>query len=359
MDLYRTLTSCNTASVSQLELTPRALALTSHLIQLNPSHFSVWQFRAHILLYSAQLDPPVQSGGRDGVLRAELRWLDALAHGNMKSYQVWQHRRLVVAALGDPDGELDFVAHNLARDAKNYHTWGYRQWLLAHFGGLDLPLSSEVASSVEGSRGAGCFPQLWNGELDYVDSLLRQDVRNNSAWNHRWFTNFARFGLTGNPTASLSLTHSRVQALQKTIRFEMGYAKASLASVPNNASAWNYLRALHTGVPVALSTPLTDTLAWVKTLISTPKEAEVDPSVDIMGSSPVGALEWCLDSIAERSSPTRAHPQAADPILDLEQAESLVRRLMVVDSVRKRYYAYRLKCIRRSLTNPAPLHHKP
>ena len=35
-----------------------------------------------------------------------------------------------------------------------------------------------------------CHPQeysLWDRELEYVDQLLEEDVRNNSAWNQRHF----------------------------------------------------------------------------------------------------------------------------------------------------------------------------
>lgn len=28
---------------------------------------------------------------------------------------------------------------------------------------------------------------LWDGELNYIDQLLEDDVRNNSAWNQRFF----------------------------------------------------------------------------------------------------------------------------------------------------------------------------
>ena len=327
MDLYRTLTVSNTSS--QIELSPRALALTAHLIKLNPSHFSVWQYRANILLHSPDLE-----ASRDDVLRAELGWLDELAHRNMKSYQVWQHRRLVVAALGDPSGELKFVADNLERDAKNYHTWGYRQWVLAHFGGLTIPESSQG----EGGRGAAQFAHLWDGEADYTDALLQTDVRNNSAWNHRWFIKFARYGLTGSATITTTLSHIDLDAMRNCIRFEKAYAKASLASVPNNASAWTYLRALHTALPAELTTPLSDELGWVKTLVSTPVEAQHDASVDTMGRSAVGALEWWLDCLAQQGGEER-----------LKEAEALVGRLTVADPVRRRFWAYRLKCLRRSL----------
>ena len=29
--------------------------------------------------------------------------------------------------------------------------------------------------------------ELWSAELSFVDALLDADVRNNSAWNHRFF----------------------------------------------------------------------------------------------------------------------------------------------------------------------------
>jgi protein farnesyltransferase/geranylgeranyltransferase type-1 subunit alpha len=334
MDVYRALVSSNAPAASVplegIELSTRALALTAHLIQLNPSHFSVWHYRANILLYARELEQ--RPGGRASVLRAELGWLDNLAHANMKSYQVWQHRRIVVAALGDPANELQFSAENLARDAKNYHTWAYRQWVLAHFGGLSLPtaVGDAVESPVE-SPGKAQFPQLWEGELGYVDELLREDVRNNSAWNHRWYVCFARFGIS----AHASVAKERVEAMRKTIAFEKAYARASILGTPNNASAWTYLRALHNSVPHELRTPMSEALPWVETLVSTPKEAEADATVDIMGRSPVGALEWCLDCI------TTTTPDAE------QRAEHLVKRLITVDSVRKRFWAYRLKSIRR------------
>ena len=56
-------------------------------------------------------------------------------------------------------------------DAKNYHTWSYRQWLLGYFGG-------------EGESEGG---DVWEGEIEFVDGMISKDVRNNSAWHHRFF----------------------------------------------------------------------------------------------------------------------------------------------------------------------------
>lgn len=35
---------------------------------------------------------------------------------------------------------------------------------------------------------------MWGNELEYVDQLLREDVRNNSVWNQRYFVIFNTTG---------------------------------------------------------------------------------------------------------------------------------------------------------------------
>lgn len=98
-------------------------------------------------------------------LWAELLLMDDIATTHMKTYQVWHHRRLLIQQLKTPIPELAFIERTLDIDTKNYHTWGYRQWLLAHFND----------------------DALWAGELPYVEKMLASDVRNNSAWHHRFF----------------------------------------------------------------------------------------------------------------------------------------------------------------------------
>lgn len=40
------------------------------------------------------------------------------------------HRRMVVEWLSDPSEELEFIADILSQDAKNYHAWQHRQWVI-------------------------------------------------------------------------------------------------------------------------------------------------------------------------------------------------------------------------------------
>ena len=93
---------------------------------------------------------------------------------------------MIVSMLGDPSREMDFISATLDQDSKNYHTWAYRQWVLAHFGGLG-PRDVKVEAA-----GAGQYPQLWEADIIYADSMILKDVRNNSAFNHRWFCIFGR-----------------------------------------------------------------------------------------------------------------------------------------------------------------------
>lgn len=94
------------------------------------------------------------------------------------------------------------------KDAKNYHVWSYRQWLVRKF-------------------------ELWDrGELEEVERLLLRDVRNNSAWNHRWFLVFGRYE-TGVDEAG-----------NEIMARELDYAKEAIRAAPQNESPWNYLRGL-------------------------------------------------------------------------------------------------------------------
>ena len=89
-----------------------------------------------------------------------------------------QHRRTVVLALNSETRELPFTERALKIDAKNYHTWAYRQWALCHFYGLDSRFDQEKKL------------QIWKEELKFTEKLIKEDVRNNSVWNHRFFIIF-------------------------------------------------------------------------------------------------------------------------------------------------------------------------
>lgn len=138
-----------------------------------------------------------------------------------------------------PPTEIAFLARMFNQDAKNYHVWSYRHWLVRHF-------------------------SLWDSELPYIESLLQEDVRNNSAWNHRWFVVFCRYtdpavhsikdlnnepaavatatALAGGDTEAIGTGNKKIKIDPAIIEREIEYAKQAIRIAPQNQSPWNYLR---------------------------------------------------------------------------------------------------------------------
>lgn len=69
------------------------------------------------------------------------------------------------------------------------------------------------------------LPRLYNKEIEFVDHLLIDDVRNNSAWNQRYFVINNHLGWS-----------------DMNVQKEICYALEKIKFVKNNESAWNYLR---------------------------------------------------------------------------------------------------------------------
>jgi len=78
------------------------------------------------------------------------------------------------------------------------------------------------------------FDGLWIQELDYVDGMIISDVRNNSAWNHRYTI------LTRGPE-NLRIGGGSADE-KRRLTEELRYTLSKLSLAPNNESAWNYLR---------------------------------------------------------------------------------------------------------------------
>jgi cytochrome c5 len=104
---------------------------------------------------------------------------------------------------------MRFAADCLVVEPKNYHAWAHRQAVLlaaagaATAAGSSAALPEEAApaelrsadstaerggsSGDDGREGDGKCSSCWAAELDYVDSCIGADVRDNSAWAQRFF----------------------------------------------------------------------------------------------------------------------------------------------------------------------------
>lgn len=271
------------------EKSPRVLELTESIIRQNPAHYTAWQYRYETIL---ALDSP---------LDVELELMDELAVKFLKTYQVWHHRRLLLQLTRHPARELTFIAKSLAVDAKNYHTWSHRQWVLSYFNEYEL----------------------WQGELDFVEEMLVQDVRNNSAWHHRFFVVFQTGVRCGE------------EDRERVSRRELTYVKQSISLVPNNMSAWNYLR----GILDTTKLPYSTIEDFVK--LYTDAANSVGDIVDLENPPPgrgaelpcVAAIEFLAD-IHEKEGGRESVSQT------IQLWRSLAENY---DTTRKKYWQYRIQ----------------
>ncbi|THH01451.1 hypothetical protein EW026_g1227 [Hermanssonia centrifuga] len=304
---YKDATDYFRGVVKTSEMSQRVLDLTETIIRMNPAHYSAWQYRYRTL---RALEAP---------LGAELRLMDSLAVQFMKTYQVWHHRRLILTHLTAPTSsltrvdpieaataELDFIARVLTVDTKNYHTWSYRQWILAHF------------------DDAG----LWLGELPYIDDLLDEDVRNNSAWHHRFFVVFGRGSRSG----------ATPEEDAEVFRREIRYIKDKVSLAPNNPSAWNYLRGVldHTQIPFTTLIPFAELYAVPRVPASGGAEEVID--LENPGPSPDAVLPCvaAMDFLAE----AKAREGGEGTANAIKIWKTLADKH---DIMRKKYWEYRIK----------------
>jgi protein farnesyltransferase/geranylgeranyltransferase type-1 subunit alpha len=103
-------------------------------------------------------------------------------------------------------------------DSKNYHVWSYRQYLV---------------------RKLNLFPTAYPSELEATTTLIGEDVRNNSAWSHRFFLVFCDPAIS---TPGIASTARDEKVPRDVIDREIEFAKAKIWKAPQNLSPWNYIK---------------------------------------------------------------------------------------------------------------------
>lgn len=202
-DEYLSLMKSLNHSLENKVYTEEALQLTEQVLEIIASHYTTWYYRLQIII-ALQKD-----------LFEELDWCETIALENEKNYQIWNYRHLIIERIL-ADAELasrfsykrEFPILNvmLEQDPKNHHVWSYRKWFVQRF------------EAFEDEQ-----------ELEFVDKLIDLDLRNNSAWTHRFFLKF---------NGSRSPTKEEISA-------EIAFAMQKITQCPQNASSWNYLKGIY------------------------------------------------------------------------------------------------------------------
>ena len=233
--------------------TDRALQLTALCLKFNPANYTVWHFRRLCL---DQLYGSNTSTDNDNNNNCDLSYIDhemllasVLGGDNPKNYQIWYHRRVILEKLTQSNKtildhnskeqihsyyrkELQYIANVLVQDGKNYHAWSQRQWVITTL--ANSLASSSLGKEEEQQQHEKDTSSVWEDEMIFVDQLIQNDVRNNSAWNQRWFTSHHGGGGGG----------AKHVLDEKTALCEADYALLMGRMDPHNESSWRYLFAI-------------------------------------------------------------------------------------------------------------------
>ncbi|ORZ00995.1 hypothetical protein BCR43DRAFT_486185 [Syncephalastrum racemosum] len=202
------------AKMNAKEYSPESFILTTRLLEMNPDFYTVWNHRRTILLHTS-LDT-ADSDAKQAILNKELSLFMTLIRINPKSYWLWNHRMwcLVTMPFANWNGELDLVDKLLAMDARNFHGWDYRRYVVRQLRSLAKDEHEEKA--------------IVRSEFEYTLRKINQKVTNYSAWHQR-----------------SKLLPEVVQDMSdkersKLFEEEMDLAKAAIFTDPNDQSAWLY-----------------------------------------------------------------------------------------------------------------------
>ncbi|KAG2020495.1 RAB-protein geranylgeranyltransferase, variant 3 [Coprinopsis cinerea AmutBmut pab1-1] len=155
-----------------------AFKLTTRLLHINPEFYTIWNYRRNILLKGLFTVSSLETVNR--ILTDELGMTMAALKSHPKVYWIWNHRRWCLENIPFGPGEEGTPSHNdwrntawnnelyvveklLDADARNFHAWDYRRYVLA-----SMPVPR---------------PEL--SELGYTSRKIGANFSNFSAWHQR------------------------------------------------------------------------------------------------------------------------------------------------------------------------------
>ena len=86
--------------------------------------------------------------------------------------------------------------------------------------------------------------RIYENEIAYVERLLEEDIRNNSAWNQRFYivTSFPANENLANGERSMEESADTSILSREILQREVNFTLNAIKRVARNESSWNYLR---------------------------------------------------------------------------------------------------------------------
>lgn len=145
---------------------------TTLILLLNPELYTIWNYRREILL---EIFKAINIDEISNILTQDLQLLLKLLKSYPKVYWIWNHRRWCLFELMsinkvDWNFEFNIVSKLLELDARNFHGWQYRRFV------------------VENMKKGETIEKLIDiniKEFNYTTSKINSNLSNFSAWHNR------------------------------------------------------------------------------------------------------------------------------------------------------------------------------
>jgi geranylgeranyl transferase type-2 subunit alpha len=285
---------------SQKDWSKAALDLTTQILNVNPELYTAWNYRRDIL--TTGIFPSSPPDVVNNLLNNDLNWTMSSLRQHPKVYWIWNHRQWCLENIPnqpsidgdvpiDPNTwrnaawakELFVVEKMLDADARNFHAWNYRRYVLA---------------SVPEQK-------LEQEELAYTTRKIEANFSNFSAWHQR--------------SKVLSALWSRGEHNTPEIKdAEFELLKQAMYTDPNDQSVWLYHKWLMGPEPDAAL--LEREITVIKELL------EVEPD-----------SKWCLESLVHYGLALQ-RLQLGNSIISVTECRGMLSKLKTIDPMRRQRY---------------------
>ncbi|KAI8394326.1 uncharacterized protein BYT42DRAFT_554221 [Radiomyces spectabilis] len=211
---YRDLVQQCHEKMNAKEYTQETLAVITQILRSNPDYYTIWNMR-RIVLLEGILPLQESEDQRRKIFLNELDLFMQLIRINPKSYWLWNHRSWCLETMPKPNwtGELELVSKMLSLDARNFHGWGYRRYVVAQ-----LRASADEAETA----------QISQREFEFTTQKINQNFSNYSAWHQR------------SKTLPEIVEKMSTEERNAVAQNELDIIKAAVYTDPDDQSAWLY-----------------------------------------------------------------------------------------------------------------------
>ncbi|RCH89746.1 hypothetical protein CU098_006449, partial [Rhizopus stolonifer] len=207
---YNALTQACQQKMFNHEHDQEAFKLTTCIVSWTPDYYTAWNYRRTILMTTILGE---DKDSNQNVLKEELLLLLQLIRSNPKSYWLWNHRFWCLQKMPKPNwhAELILVDKMLTMDARNFHGWDYRRYVIDHL--------RQEESNVY---------RLAESEYQFTTKKINQSFSNYSAWHQRSKLL---------PEIVAPMTTEEKNEIAKS---ELSLVKNAIYTDPEDQSAWLY-----------------------------------------------------------------------------------------------------------------------